>query len=97
MLPLHHTCGARQLINKFYELLFDGGYLCLADLELDKNDSVPGYDTGLSLEVFDQNDLASVTKKAGFKDISFIQATKWNMRFMKAQRSSSLYFDIPNT
>jgi len=92
MLPLHHIRGVRQLFGKFYELLGNGGFLCLADLELDEDDSFPGYDADLVHEVFDQNDLASITKKAGFKDISFIQATKWSMRLIKAQRNSFLYF-----
>src|SRR5699024_1932786 len=94
MLPLHHTRGVRQLLGKFYELLGDGGFLCLADLELDKDDSFPGYDADLVHEIFDHNDLASITKNAGFKDISFIQAAKWSIRFMKAQRNSSLFFLI---
>lgn len=92
MLSLRHTRGVRHLLAKFYELLADGGFLCLADLELDEGDSLPGYDPDLVHEVFDQNDLASITKKTGFKDVSFIQAAKWSMRFMKAQRNSSLYF-----
>lgn len=92
MFPLRYIRGARQLFSRFYELLEEGGFLCLADLEPGKEDSFSGYDADLVGEVFDQNDLASITKKAGFNDISFIQATKWSMRFMKAQRNSSLYF-----
>ncbi|HLR32023.1 MAG TPA: class I SAM-dependent methyltransferase [Fodinibius sp.] len=92
MIPLHHTSGVRQLFRKFHELLEDGGLFCLADLELDKYDSFPGYDADLVHKAFDQNDLASITKKAGFKDISFIPGSKWNMRLIKAQRNSSLYF-----
>src|SRR5699024_3282352 len=92
MIPLHRTSEVRQLFSKFHELLEDGGFLCLADLELDEDDSFPGYDTDVVHTIFDQNEIASITKKAGFKDISCIPGSKWNMRVIKAHCTSALYF-----
>src|SRR5699024_1534223 len=94
MLPLHHTRGVRQLLGKFYELLGDGGFLCLADLELDEDDSFPGYDADLVHEIFDHNDLASITKNAGFKDISFIAGCKMEHKIHEGSAQLFLIFLI---
>ncbi|PKD43870.1 class I SAM-dependent methyltransferase [Rhodohalobacter barkolensis] len=72
-MTLHHIPDTRFILKQFYELLNPGGYLCIADL--DKEDgSFHGHDVDDVHKGFDQKELASVAKNAGFTNINFSTA-----------------------
>ena len=75
MMTLHHIPDTRLILNKFYELLNPGGYLCLVDL--DKEDgSFHGHDVDDVHKGFDRKQLASLAEELGFTKINFSTAYK---------------------
>lgn len=75
MMTLHHIPDTQQILNRFYELLHAGGYLCVADL--DKEDgSFHGHDVNDVHKGFDRKQLASEVEKSGFTNIKFSTAYK---------------------
>lgn len=73
MMTLHHIPDTRLILNRFYELLNPGGYLCIADL--DKEDgSFHGPDFDEVHNGFDRKALAHLAEETGFTGIHFSTA-----------------------
>ncbi len=69
VLTLHHIPSVEPVLSSFAELLIDGGYLCIADLE-QEDGSFHGADFD-GHHGFKQSELRSLLERAGFVDISF--------------------------
>ena len=68
-MTIHHVEDVQALFHKFYRLLNRGGTIALADL--DKEDgSFHTEDMGVFHFGFDQEEFATLAKKAGFEDVS---------------------------
>lgn len=77
-MTLHHIENIPLIIKRFYDLLNQDGYLCIADL--DKEDGSFHSRQFDGHHGFDQSDLAETLKEQGFKhvdsQISFVQPKK---------------------
>ena len=73
-MTIHHIEDTRALFQKFYELLNDGGFIAIADLESEDgtfhNDNEGVFHFG-----FDREELRTIAKEVGFKDIEFDSAS----------------------
>jgi len=68
-MTIHHVEDVQALFHKFHRLLNRGGTLALADL--DKEDGTfHTEDMGVFHFGFDQEEFASLAKKAGFEDVT---------------------------
>jgi len=68
-MTIHHVEDVQALFHKFHRLLNRGGTLALADL--DKEDGTfHTEDMGVFHFGFDQEEFASLAKKAGFEDVN---------------------------
>ena len=73
-MAIHHVKDILSLFCKFYELLNDGGFVAIADL--DKEDgNFHTEDTGVYHFGFDHQELISEVEKAGFSDIKMVPAS----------------------
>lgn len=69
VLTLHHIPNLEPVLSRFAELLVDGGYLCIADLEEeDGSFHGAGFD---GHHGFKQSELRQLLERAGFADIGF--------------------------
>lgn len=76
-MTLHHIPDIPHILKVFNDMLDEGGYLCIADL--DKEDgSFHGPDVTDVHRGFDRDELTQQAKEAGFSDISFITAFTMN-------------------
>ena len=66
---LHHVNDVESLLNKFYSLLNEGGYLAIADLYTEDG-SFHGPDIKVHWG-FDPDKLTEILKKAGFKHTEY--------------------------
>jgi ubiquinone/menaquinone biosynthesis C-methylase UbiE len=74
-MTLHHINDIRDILTKFYELLSEGGYLCVADL--DKEDgSFHGHEVDDVHKGFDRDQLGELATEIGFSDANFSTAYK---------------------
>ena len=68
-MTIHHVEDVQALFHKFYRLLNRGGTIALADL--DKEDGTfHTEDMGVFHFGFDQEEFATLAKKAGFEDVT---------------------------
>lgn len=68
-MTLHHIPDTDRILHAFHDLLAPGGYLCIADLDLED-----GTFHGIEVDVhhgFDRDDLARRATVAGFADVAF--------------------------
>jgi len=73
-MTIHHIDDIPALFEKLYELLCDGGYIAIADL--DKEDGTfHSEDTGVCHYGFDRDWIVDIAKSAGFKDIKIETAS----------------------
>ncbi|MBU3144066.1 class I SAM-dependent methyltransferase [Clostridium sp. CF012] len=66
---LHHIQDIETIINTFYELLNNDGYLCIVDLDKEDGSFHKKYPDFDGHNGFKQEDLKNVLVSAGFKDI----------------------------
>jgi tRNA (cmo5U34)-methyltransferase len=66
---LHHVNDVESMLNKFYSLLNDDGYLAIADLYTEDG-SFHGPDVNVHWG-FDPDKLTEILKKAGFKNMEY--------------------------
>ncbi len=73
-MTMHHVKDIEAVFVKFYSLLNDGGIIAISDL--DKEDgSFHTEDTGVYHFGFDREEIANAAKKAGFQDITVVDAS----------------------
>ncbi len=88
-MTLHHIADTRAILDKFYTLLQDGGYLCVADL--DKEDG-SFHGTGFhGHHGFDRGELAALADSAGFININFDTVFYMQRRAGDALRTFPLF------
>jgi ubiquinone/menaquinone biosynthesis C-methylase UbiE len=69
LMTLHHVDDYQGLLAAFWELLNSGGYLCVADLDVEDG-SFHGSDFS-GHQGFDRQKLAGVLTRIGFVDVNF--------------------------
>ena len=74
-MTIHHLENIADLFNKFYNMLEDGGFIAIADLD-SEDGSFHSDNTGVFHYGFDRAKLESLAKKAGFTNIKFETASK---------------------
>jgi ubiquinone/menaquinone biosynthesis C-methylase UbiE len=67
-MTLHHVKEIQPLLQKFYNRMAPGGYLCIADLDLD-NGQFHSDSKGVFHSGFDREKLGVLFAEAGFDDI----------------------------
>jgi len=76
-MTIHHLKDTTLLFEKFYNMLDDGGFIAIADL--DKEDgSFHSDNCGVFHFGFDRDELREIATKIGFKNIEFKLANKIN-------------------
>lgn len=91
MMTLHHIRDTQLILNRFYDLLNPGGYLCVADL--DKEDgSFHGHDVDEVHKGFDRKELRNLSEKQGFTKINF--STAYQMEKEVNEKSETKLFPI---
>jgi SAM-dependent methyltransferase len=70
LLTLHHVSDVHRLLETFYSMLTNPGYLCIADL--DKEDGSFHGKSFTGYKGFERADLQEMTEKAGFDNIRFV-------------------------
>ncbi len=73
-MTIHHLEDTATLFRKFYEMLNDGGFIAIADLD-SEDGSFHSDNTGVFHYGFDRKELESLAQEAGFKEISFDTAS----------------------
>lgn len=68
-MALHHIKDTAAIINKFYELLNDDGYLCIVDLDEEDGSFHKEYPDFDGHNGFNQGELKKVLIKAGFNEV----------------------------
>ncbi|MBN2823900.1 MAG: class I SAM-dependent methyltransferase [Campylobacterales bacterium] len=69
-MTLHHIANQQKLFTKMYGMVEEGGFIALADL--DKEDGTFHEDnTGVFHFGFEREELGSIVRKAGFKEVKF--------------------------
>lgn len=66
---LHHIHDTADIINKFYQLLNENGYLCIVDLDEEDGSFHKKYPEFDGHNGFNQNALNNILIRAGFKDV----------------------------
>lgn len=66
---LHHIEDTKAIIKRFYELLNEGGYLCIVDLDKEDGSFHKNYPDFNGHNGFDQENLKEILSNMGFKDI----------------------------
>ncbi len=73
-MTIHHLEDTAALLSKLYNMLDDGGFIALADLDCEDG-SFHSDNTGVFHYGFDRHLLAEHAQKAGFKDVTFSLAS----------------------
>ncbi len=76
-MTIHHVEDQKALFSKFHDMLKEGGFIAVADLD-SEDGSFHSDNTGVFHHGFDRKMLESIAKEAGFKDISFHLANTIN-------------------
>ncbi|MCK9595371.1 MAG: class I SAM-dependent methyltransferase [Candidatus Omnitrophica bacterium] len=74
-MALHHIENIAGLARRFYQVLRNGGYVCIADLDPD-NGKFHEDNAGVFHQGFEHDNLNSVFAQAGFADIRFRAAAE---------------------
>lgn len=72
-MTMHHIEGVPALIGKFHDMLCTGGYLAIADLDLDGGEFHPD-PTGVKHNGFDRKEIEQLYARAGFTKVITIDA-----------------------
>jgi cyclopropane fatty-acyl-phospholipid synthase-like methyltransferase len=73
-MTMHHLEDTAALLSKLYNMLPDGGFIALADLDTEDG-SFHSDNNGVFHYGFDRHGLAEHAQKAGFKDVTFSLAS----------------------
>ena len=73
-MTLHHIEDVKSILQKFYNMLNNNGYIAIADLDIEDG-SFHQVDTGVYHFGFDRKELVKVAKEIGFKDIKIDDAS----------------------
>lgn len=76
-MTIHHLEDTAALLSKLYNMLPDGGFIALADLD-SEDGSFHSDNTGVFHYGFDRQLLAEHAQKVGFKDVRFSLASTIN-------------------
>ena len=76
-MTIHHLEDTLALFRKFYDMLHDGGFIAIADLD-SEDGSFHSDNTGVYHYGFDRDVLEKVAMEAGFKDVKFDTASTIN-------------------
>jgi cyclopropane fatty-acyl-phospholipid synthase-like methyltransferase len=74
-MTLHHIKEVKSLLQQFYNITAAGGYLCLADLDLE-NGQFHADNTGVFHFGFDRTKLRRIFNEAGFSDVRDFDAAE---------------------
>jgi len=74
-MTIHHLEDTTTLFAKFYDMLANGGFIAIADLD-SEDGSFHSDNTGVFHHGFDRDELKSAAKKAGFSNIKFETASR---------------------
>ena len=73
-MTIHHLEDTATLLSKLYNMLEDGGFIAIADLD-SEDGSFHSDNTGVFHYGFDRHVLAEHAQKVGFKDVTFSLAS----------------------
>ena len=73
-MTIHHLEDTTALLTKLYDMLNDGGFVAIADLD-SEDGSFHSDNTGVFHYGFDRHLLAQHAQEAGFKDVTFSLAS----------------------
>ncbi|MDM5271546.1 class I SAM-dependent methyltransferase [Sulfurovum sp. zt1-1] len=73
-MTIHHIEDTPALLNKLYNMVDDGGFIALADLD-SEDGSFHSDNTGVFHYGFDRHKLAQYAAEAGFSDVTFSTAS----------------------
>jgi len=73
-MTIHHLEDTAALLSKLYDMLNDGGFVAIADLD-SEDGTFHSDDTGVHHYGFDRTFLENVAKEVGFKEIKFETAS----------------------
>lgn len=73
-MTLHHIRDTEGMFKKFYQLLKPGGFIALADLDLEDG-SFHEEDTGVHHSGFERDHVASIAEEAGFERVKVSSAS----------------------
>jgi len=76
-MTIHHLDDTLALFSKFYDMLDDGGFIAIADLD-SEDGSFHSDNTGVHHHGFDREALQLIAEEAGFKDVNFDLASTIN-------------------
>jgi cyclopropane fatty-acyl-phospholipid synthase-like methyltransferase len=74
-MTIHHLEDTKALFSSFYEMLNDGGFIGIADLD-SEDGSFHSDNTGVFHYGFNRKELEGVAKEVGFRDIRFETASQ---------------------
>jgi len=74
-MTLHHIKDIRTLLDQFFKITAPGGYLCIADLDLDDGQFHGGNNDGVFHDGFDRAALRKSFADAGYADVRDMTAT----------------------
>jgi len=69
-MTIHHIQDTKALFSKFYDMLNEGGFIAIADLD-SEDGTFHSDDTGVFHHGFDRQELEKIAKESGFRDIKF--------------------------
>ena len=73
-MTIHHLEDTIALFRKFYEMLKDGGFIAIADLD-SEDGSFHSDNTGVFHHGFDREALQAIAEEVGFRDVHFDTAS----------------------
>jgi len=76
-MTIHHLDDTLALFSKFYDMLDDGGFIAIADLD-SEDGSFHSDNAGVHHHGFDREALQLIAEEAGFKDVNFDLASTIN-------------------
>ena len=76
-MTIHHIEDLKALFTKFYNMLEEGGFIAIADLD-SEDGSFHSDNTGVFHFGFERENLEKIAKEVGFKEISFEVASTIN-------------------
>jgi len=76
-MTIHHLEDTLALFRKFYDMLHEGGFIAIADLD-SEDGSFHSDNTGVFHYGFNREVLRAIAEEAGFKDVKFDTASTIN-------------------